>query len=161
MTNEARFRALMLISSATPKGETIRYVAHCGGRWLALAMFSASALLCAARDDWIGWERGTSSAAFTLSPTIRASWFCPAGCRTSAHGCCRCARGAWCGTAAPLRPRGPAPGDIRGPCASPGNGLPRNWLCVGHTRGFGRHTSPTTGPSLSFSIHCAGMRAAG
>ena len=61
--DEARFRALMqehhFLGDAQPRGETIRYVAHCGGRWLALAMFSASALLCAARDDWIGWERGS------------------------------------------------------------------------------------------------------
>ena len=61
--DEARFRAVMqehhFLGDAQPRGETIRYVAHCGGRWLALAMFSASALSCAARDNWIGWERGS------------------------------------------------------------------------------------------------------
>ena len=61
--DEARFRAVMqehhFLGDAQPRSETIRYVAHCGGRWLALAMFSASALSCAARDNWIGWERGS------------------------------------------------------------------------------------------------------
>ena len=37
-------------------GETLRYVAHHRGRWLALVVFSAPALKCAARDRWIGWS---------------------------------------------------------------------------------------------------------
>ena len=39
-------------------GETVRYVAHHRGRWLALAVFSAPALKCGARDRWIGWGYG-------------------------------------------------------------------------------------------------------
>ena len=39
-------------------GETVRHVAHHRGRWLALAVFSAPALKCGARDRWIGWDRG-------------------------------------------------------------------------------------------------------
>ena len=37
-------------------GETVRYVAHHRGRWLAA--FSAPALKCGARDRWIGWDYG-------------------------------------------------------------------------------------------------------
>ena len=37
-------------------GETVRYVAHHRGQWLALVVFSAPALKCAARDRWIGWD---------------------------------------------------------------------------------------------------------
>ena len=69
--DEARFRGLMqehhFLGDAQPRGETMRYVAHCGGRWLALAMFSASALQCAARDAWIGWERGSQFSRLHLS----------------------------------------------------------------------------------------------
>jgi hypothetical protein len=36
--------------------ETIQYVAQWGDEWLALLSFSASALKCAARDEWIGWN---------------------------------------------------------------------------------------------------------
>ena len=58
--DEARFQALMQAHhylGALPRiGETLRYVAHHRDRWLALAVFSAPALKCAARDRWIGWD---------------------------------------------------------------------------------------------------------
>ena len=39
---------------ALPKiGQTLRYVAHRHGAWLALAVFSAAALKCRARDRWV------------------------------------------------------------------------------------------------------------
>ena len=38
-------------------GNTIRYVAAVDGCWLGLLSFSAPALKCAARDEWIGWSR--------------------------------------------------------------------------------------------------------
>lgn len=42
---------------ALPKiGHTIWYVAIAQGQWLALLSFSAPALKCAARDEWIGWS---------------------------------------------------------------------------------------------------------
>jgi len=42
---------------ALPKiGETLWYVASWGEAWVALISFSASALKCAARDHWIGWN---------------------------------------------------------------------------------------------------------
>ena len=57
---EARFRALMQAHhylGALPKiGETLWYVAHLNGTWLALAVFSAAALKCRARDAWVGWD---------------------------------------------------------------------------------------------------------
>lgn len=41
---------------ALPKiGHTIWYVAIAEGHWLALLCFSAPALKCSARDEWIGW----------------------------------------------------------------------------------------------------------
>jgi hypothetical protein len=36
-------------------GETLWYVATWREQWVALLSFSASALKCAARDQWIGW----------------------------------------------------------------------------------------------------------
>ena len=60
--DEARFHDLMqthhYLGAVPGMGETVRYVAHHGGRWLALAMFSAPALKCGVRDHWIGWDRG-------------------------------------------------------------------------------------------------------
>ena len=60
--DEARFRDLMqahhYLGSAPGMGETVRYVAHHRGRWLALLVFSAPALKCGARDRWSGWEYG-------------------------------------------------------------------------------------------------------
>ena len=37
-------------------GETLWYVAAWRDEWVALLSFSASALKCAARDCWIGWD---------------------------------------------------------------------------------------------------------
>jgi len=58
--DEARFQGLMQAHhylGALPKiGNTLWYVAHVGGQWLALLSFSAAALKCAARDAWIGWD---------------------------------------------------------------------------------------------------------
>ena len=58
--DEARFREVMnahhFLGALPPMGEALRYVAHHQGRWLALAVFSAPALKCGARDRWIGWE---------------------------------------------------------------------------------------------------------
>ena len=60
--DEARFRALMqahhYLGALPGIGETLRHVAHYRGQWLALAVFSAPALKCGARDRWIGWSFG-------------------------------------------------------------------------------------------------------
>ena len=60
--DENRFRALMqahhYLGALPGIGETLRYIAHHRGQWLALVVFSAPALKCAARDRWIGWSFG-------------------------------------------------------------------------------------------------------
>jgi DDE family transposase/uncharacterized protein DUF4338 len=38
-------------------GQTMRYVATEGGRWVALLGFGSPALACAPRDRWVGWTK--------------------------------------------------------------------------------------------------------
>jgi hypothetical protein len=38
-------------------GETMRYVATWGDRWVALVGFGSAALACAATDRWVGWSK--------------------------------------------------------------------------------------------------------
>ena len=61
---ESRFQRLMqehhYLGALPAMGETIRYVVHHHGRWLALAVFSAPALKCGPRDRWIGWDGGVA-----------------------------------------------------------------------------------------------------
>jgi len=68
--DEARFRDLMqahhYLGAVPGMGETVRYVAHHRGRWLALVVFSAPALKCGARDRWIGWDYGVQFARLHL-----------------------------------------------------------------------------------------------
>lgn len=68
--DEARFRDLMqahhYLGAVPGMGETVRYVAHHQGQWLALAVFSAPALKCGARDRWIGWDYGVQFARLHL-----------------------------------------------------------------------------------------------
>jgi len=44
------------LGSLSKIGETLWYVASWHEEWVALLSFSASALKCAARDGWIGWD---------------------------------------------------------------------------------------------------------
>ena len=57
---EPRYQHLMqqhhYLGSLSKIGETLWYVASWHEEWLALLSFSASALKCAARDGWIGWD---------------------------------------------------------------------------------------------------------
>jgi len=57
---EQRYQSLMqehhYLGSLPKIGETLWYVAAWGDQWVALVSFSASALKCAARDRWIGWN---------------------------------------------------------------------------------------------------------
>jgi hypothetical protein len=59
-SEERRYRDLMQehhYLGALPKiGETLWYVAVWRDEWVSLLSFSASALKCAARDHWIGWD---------------------------------------------------------------------------------------------------------
>jgi hypothetical protein len=57
---EQRYQELMqkhhYLGSLPKISETLWYVALWGDQWVALLSFSASALKCAARDRWIGWN---------------------------------------------------------------------------------------------------------
>ncbi len=57
---EPRYQNLMqqhhYLGSLPKIGETLWYVATWREEWVALLSFSASALKCAARDGWIGWD---------------------------------------------------------------------------------------------------------
>jgi hypothetical protein len=59
-SEEQRFQELMqrhhYLSWAPKISETLWYVALWREQWVALLSFSASALKCAARDRWIGWD---------------------------------------------------------------------------------------------------------
>lgn len=59
-SEEPRYRDLMAqhhyLGDLAKIGHTLWYVATYGDEWVALLSFSASALKCAARDQWIGWD---------------------------------------------------------------------------------------------------------
>lgn len=59
-SEEQRYQELMqehhYLGSLPKISETLWYVALWGDQWVALVSFSASALKCAARDRWIGWN---------------------------------------------------------------------------------------------------------
>ncbi len=59
-SEESRYQDLMrqhhYLGSLPKIGETLWYVAAWRDDWVALLSFSASALKCAARDHWIGWD---------------------------------------------------------------------------------------------------------
>ncbi len=59
--HEPRFRHLLEAHhnlGVVPKiGEARWYAASLAAEWVALASFSAAALKCRARDQWIGWDR--------------------------------------------------------------------------------------------------------
>ncbi len=43
-------------------GDTLRYVAEIGGRWVALLVWGSAAYKLKAREEWIGWEAGLREA---------------------------------------------------------------------------------------------------
>ena len=59
-SEEPRYRELMqqhhYLGDLAKIGHTLWYVATYAQEWIALLTFSASALKCAARDRWIGWD---------------------------------------------------------------------------------------------------------
>lgn len=59
-SEEPRYRELMqrhhYLGDLPKIGHTLWYVASYGEEWVALLSFSASALKCAVRDRWIGWD---------------------------------------------------------------------------------------------------------
>ena len=58
-TADSTFQHLMqayhYLGSLPKIGHTLRYIATVNDQWLALLSFSACALQCTARDQWIGW----------------------------------------------------------------------------------------------------------
>jgi len=60
VAEESHYRQLMqdhhYLGDLPKIGETIWYVATLHDEWVALLTFSAAALKCAARDQWIGWS---------------------------------------------------------------------------------------------------------
>lgn len=60
VSEEPRYRELMqqhhYLGDLAKIGHTLWYVATYEQKWIALLTFSASALKCAARDRWIGWD---------------------------------------------------------------------------------------------------------
>lgn len=52
---EALMRQHHYLGFAGMVGESLRYVAECGGQWFALLGWQAAALKCRPRDRWIGW----------------------------------------------------------------------------------------------------------
>ena len=59
-SEEPRYRELMqqhhYLGDLAKIGHTLWYIATDEQDWVALLTFSASALKCAARDRWIGWD---------------------------------------------------------------------------------------------------------
>ncbi|MCF6265009.1 MAG: DUF4338 domain-containing protein [Desulfuromusa sp.] len=59
-SEEIRYRELMqsyhYLGDLPKISETIWYIATLNDEWVALVTFSAAALKCAARDQWIGWS---------------------------------------------------------------------------------------------------------
>jgi len=159
--DEGRYRELMAAHhflGALPKiGETLWYVAHRRGEWLALLGFSAPALKCGARDRWIGWDFRTqydrqhllaNNSRFLILPGRRAPNL---GSRVLAL-CERRLAGDW-----PARFGHPLllletfvdPARHRGTVYRAAN-----WTCVGRTRGFrrvrGGYGAAPDGPKLVF-----------
>ena len=98
--DESRYQELMQqhhYLGALPKiSETLWYVATWREEWVALLSFSASALKCAGRDRWIGWnfrqrysrlKLVVNNSRFLILPTgMLAIW---------GRGFCRSAKGVW------------------------------------------------------------------
>lgn len=63
-SEEAIFNDLMqthhYLGALSKIGNTIWYVAIFQNQWHALLIFSAAALKCGARDNWIGWDFSAS-----------------------------------------------------------------------------------------------------
>ena len=158
---EVRYRRLMAAHhflGALPKiGETLWYVAHWRGEWLALLGFSAPALKCGARDRWIGWDFRTqydrlhlvaNNSRFLILPGSRVPNL---GSRALAL-CARRLAADW-----PERFGHPLllletfvdPARHRGTVYRAAN-----WTCVGRTRGFrrvrGGYGTAPGGPKLVF-----------
>ena len=143
--DEVRFRELMrahhYLGAVPGMGETVRYVAHHQRRWLALAVFSAPALKCGARDRWIGWDYGVQFARLHLVTNNSRFLILPGGPRNlGSRVLSLCARRlvrdwpARFGHELLLAETFVDPGLFRGTIYRAAN-----WVEVGRTRGFARN----------------------
>ena len=130
---EARFRAVMgthhYLGAAPKVGETLWYgaavAAASGWRW---RRFSAAALKCQARDAWIGWTlRHKYDRLHLVANNTRFVAPAPGSqSRVPGAGAVRTPSGA--GLAGTLSSSAGAAGDLRGPVAVRGHGLPGRGL---------------------------------
>ena len=121
-------------------GETVRYVAHHRGRWLALLVFSAPALKCEARDRWIGWDYGVQFGRLHLVTNNARFLILPGGARNLGSRalslCTRRLASDWparFGHEVLLAETFVDPARFRGTVYRAAN-----WIEVGRTRGFAR-----------------------
>ena len=164
--DEARFRDLMqahhYLGAVPGMGETVRYIAHHRGRWLALAVFSAPALKCGARDRWIGWDYGVQFGRLHIVTNNSRFLILPGGERKPRLAGALAVR-APSGErlAGPLRPRSASGGDFVDPAYFRGTVYrAANWIEVGRTRSFARDGHSYSEHACSF-IPCAGARGPG
>ena len=144
---EGRFRELMqshhyLGDHAEDRRDALVCGAMWTATWLALAVFSAPALKCRARDSWVGWDFRYQYGRLHLVSNNSRLLILPGhhyrnlGSRFLGL-CARRIVGDWPG---PFRPSAAAVGDLCRPSPVPGHDVYRaaNWQAVGHSRGFRR-----------------------
>lgn len=123
-------------------GRAMRQIAEYQGRWLALLCWQASALMCAARDQWIGWARPVqfqrlhlivNNSRFLILPGVRIPHLA-----SRVLGCSlRRLASDWqaCHGYRPLLAETFVdPDRFQGTCYRAAN-----WRCLGLTRGYARH----------------------
>lgn len=130
------------LHSATLVGESMRYVATDGHRWLALLGWSSAAFKCSSRDQWIGWPQRiqwrrlclvANNARFLVLPECRQPHLAS---RALALNCRRLATD-WKiahGHAVVLAETFVDRDRFAGTCYRAAG-----WLAVGETKGFGRN----------------------
>ena len=148
-------------------GETVRYVAHHGGRWLALAMFSAPALKCGVRDHWIGWDRGVQFGRLHLVTNNSRFLILPGGERNlGSRVLSLCTRRLVRDWPARFGSRSAPGGDFRRPRSLPRHRLPRRQLgprsgAPAASLAAGPATASTRGPSSCSFFPCPAPRGPG
>ena len=151
--DEPRYQELMRqhhYLGALPKiSETLWYVATWREEWVALLSFSASALKCAARDRWIGWNFRqrysrlkliVNNSRFLILPDV-------ASLPTWGRGFCRSAKGVW-------RAIGKQPSVMGWCCWKP---LSTRSVFAGPC--IGRRTGCTSGTRRDFAARACGYTA--
>ena len=152
---ESRYRALMqehhYLGDLAKIGHSLWYVATYGDEWAALLSFSAAALKCGVRDQWIGWDFRHQYGRLGLIANnsrflILPDWHYP-NLGSKALSLCQQRIGAdWqvhFGQPLLLLETFVDPSRFQGTVYRAAN-----WICLGHTQGFRR-----TRGSSSYSAH--------